>query len=295
MTGPDAPPSGPERIRIAVAQARDRAPFVHLTNLALDRVDADRVALRLPLASPLLTGGVAGLGAAAACIADSALVYAVMSAVSGAQTASTTRLSVQMIDGTMPLDGLVRANAQVVAIRSERALVEGTVTGVGGAPVARCTARVQVVPRALQAERSTTAAAREIDWEGRGPLARLDGRTPDDAGAASGGSPYVFTTAASPHFSNAIGVMHGGAIAMLVYEACARATRAVLAGGTAELVDSEIVYLRPAAIEGQPLELRCNVQHSGRRLTVIDGSMWSANRQSVVFRSTFAPDGRPTV
>lgn len=86
----------------------------------------------------------------------------------------------------------------------------------------------------------------------------------------------TFAMKASPAFTNRMGNMHGGAVAM-IYDMCTTMTAAPLArrdfwwfGGVSRTL--LITYLRPVR-KGMELLIECEVLQQGKRLSTIRGQM----------------------
>lgn len=121
----------------------------------------------------------------------------------------------------------------------------------------------------------------------------------DSAMVSAGKATAVFSMRAAPEFTNRMGNMHGGAVAM-IYDMCTTMCAAPLAkegfwvfGGVSRTLT--VTYLRPVR-EAMELLIECEVLQQGRRLTTIrgqirdrsDGSLLSVaehNKASIEFKA----------
>lgn len=263
--------AGPERIARALGSVRHGAPFVDVTDMRLLEAASGHIAVSVPL-DGWISSSAGGVLPTAACAADSALVYSVMSALPVDRTSSTIRLGVQLLAGGPARAELVSASATVVEIVGDKAVSRADIVDEAGRCLGHASARTQVLARSVEAEQRAWQRAPTVRRE-PGPAGRLD---PADPGGAAT-KRYRFGSVAD--LANAVGVMHGGAIAVLLVESAVMTARQQSAmGSAARAVDLDIVFVRPAPVDSSDGWLDCNLLQAGKRSTVIESALWSGGQ-----------------
>jgi uncharacterized protein (TIGR00369 family) len=221
----------------------------------------------------------------ASCAADSALVYSVMSALPIDQTSSTVRMDIHLLAGPTLDTCAVCARAEVVQIVGDKGLSRAEITAGDGVVIGHAMARCQVLSRSIDIE----LASRE-----RPPVKRREpgpGRRLSLQSQGHVGTNRRYLVGEVSDLANAVGVMHGGAIATLLTESAAMTAQDVSPmGAAARAVDLDITFIRPVALDAQERWLECSAVQIGRRSTTIDSVLWSGTDMCALARVGFVAD-----
>jgi uncharacterized protein (TIGR00369 family) len=110
------------------------------------------------------------------------------------------------------------------------------------------------------------------------PIGHLTGSRPVEVGEGCA----EFTMIAHEWLCTPEGRIYGGATAMLVHDAMAAATHAVLPKGTAyATLDLTVSFVRPVSGDGREVRARGRVLHQGRTFAVAAGEVVNAENKTV--------------
>ena len=296
-SSPLSPLDGLARLRAGTATAGGGVPFEQVLPMPMADVSRGRMQAALPSTAIISDFAQNGLAGHLIALVDRTLGGAILSVLGPGRAAMTISLRVDLC-AVESLAPPVTCSARVFSEEPTTALATGEIRGPDGVSVGHAVLRSFLFdlppPTALS---SAESARRTADYEPAatsGPPLDLAWFRPFPADDVEYGErSAAFRCATRAPLTNSLGVLHGGAAAILIDLAGALALRHVLGDETTTPLDVTVRYLRPAPARSL-VQGHATVTNMSRSLVTLSHELRGPDgRVAVEARSTRLRDRGP--